>query len=54
MVGKVYVRIVVDRIHKVTKDLIDDKQKGFGVRKEYVDQIFTLKQIYEKSLKEKM
>ena len=29
MVGKIYVDILVDRIHRATEGLIDDKQKNF-------------------------
>ena len=52
MVGNIYEGIQVDRIHKVNKGLIDDKQGGFRARRRgYVDQIFTLKQIGEKAQK---
>ena len=49
MVGKIYARILVDRVRKVTEGLIDDKQAVFRPGKGYVDQIFTLKQVGEKA-----
>ena len=48
-VGKIYTGILLDRVHKVTKDLIDDEQGGFKVGRGCVDQIFTLKQIGKKA-----
>ena len=41
--------IVVDRVRKVTKGLIDDEQGDFRAGMGCVDQIFTLKQIGEKA-----
>ena len=49
MVGKIYAGILVDRVCKVTGGLIDDEQGGFRVGRGCVDQIFTLKQIDEKT-----
>ena len=49
MVGKIYARILVDRVRKVTGCSIGDEQGGFRVRKGCVDQVFTLKQIREKA-----
>ena len=40
---------VVGKIYRVTGGLIDDEQGGFRVGRRYIDQIFTLKQIVEKS-----
>ena len=48
VVGKIYAGILVDRIRKVTKSLIDDGQGGYRAERGYVDQILTLKQIGEK------
>ena len=45
VVGKIYVGILVDRVHRVTDGLIDDE--GFQSRE--VDLIFTMKQIGEKA-----
>ena len=44
MVGKIYIWILVDRVHRVTGGLIDDDQGGFRAGRGYVYQIFTLKQ----------
>ena len=37
----------------MTGGLIDDEQGGFRAGREYVDQVFTLKQICEKAKEEK-
>ena len=49
MVGKIYAGILVDRVRKVTRSLIDDEQGGFKAGRGCVDQIFTLKEIGEKA-----
>ena len=49
VVGKIYVRILVDRVRRVTGDLNEDEQGGFRAGRVYVVQIFTLKQIGEKA-----
>ena len=49
MVGKIYAGILVDKVCKVTEDLIDDEQGGFRAGRGYVDQIFNLKKIGEKA-----
>ena len=41
-------------MQRVTGGLIDDEQGGFRVGRECVNQIFTLKQIGEKALGQKM
>ena len=43
VVGKIYAGILVDRVHRVTEDLIDYEQGEFQAGKGCVDQIFTLK-----------
>ena len=53
MVVKNTCRILVDRVHKVTEDLIDDEQRGFKAGRGCVDKIFILKQIGEKAREEK-
>ena len=53
VVGKIYEGILVNRVRKVTEGLIDDEQGGFRAGRGYVDQIFTLKQIGEKTREEK-
>ena len=40
---------LVDRVLRVTGNLIDDEQGDFTAGKGYADQIFTLKQIGEKA-----
>ena len=47
--GKIYARVLVDRVHKVTESLIDDEQGRSRAGKGCVDQIFTVKQIGEKA-----
>ena len=54
MVGKIYAGILVDRVRKVTKGLIEDEQGGIKAGRGCVDQIFTLKQLSEKAQGEKM
>ena len=47
--GKIYAGILVDRVSRMIEGLIDDEQGGFRAGKECVNQIFTLKQIGEKT-----
>ena len=47
MAGKIYTRILVDTVRRVTGGLIDDEQGSFTAGKGCVDKIFTLKQIGE-------
>ena len=49
VVRKIYARILIDRVCKVTRGLIDDEQGVFRAGRGCVDQIFTLKQIFEKA-----
>ena len=49
MVGKIYAGMLEDRVHRQTEGLIDNEQRSFKARREFVGQIFTLKQIGEKS-----
>ena len=49
VVRKIYVRILVDTVCRVTGSLIDDEQRGFRAGRGSADQIFTLKQIGEKA-----
>ena len=50
MVGKIYAGILVGRVRRVTRGLIDDgEQGGFRAGRGCVDQIFTLNQIDEKT-----
>ena len=53
LVRKIYAGVIVDRVRKVTEDLIDDEQGGFRLGRERVDQIFILKQIGEKAWEKK-
>ena len=46
-VGKIYVGILVDRVHRLTGSLFDDEQGCFRAGRGCVNQIFTLKQIGE-------
>ena len=45
VVGKIYVRILVDRVRRVTGVLIEDEKRGVRAGRGCVDQILTLKQI---------
>ena len=47
--GKIYTGILVDRVHKVTEDLIDYVQGGFRVGRRCIDQIFIQKEKCEKA-----
>ena len=49
VVGKIYAVILVDRVGKVIEGLNDDEQGGFRAGRGCVDQIFTLRQIGEKT-----
>ena len=51
MVGKIYVGILI--VRRVTVGLIDDTEGAFREGREWVDQIFTLKQIGEKAREKK-
>ena len=42
-VGKIYAGILVDRVRRVTRGLIDNEQGGFKMGRVCVDQIFILK-----------
>ena len=53
MAGKINARILVDRVRRMTKGLIDDEQGRFMSWRGYVDQIFTLEQIGEKAREKK-
>ena len=53
VVRKIYARIQVDRVHRVTEGLTDDEQGGFRGGKGCIDQIFTLRQIGEKAWEKK-
>ena len=49
LVGKIYARVLLERVREVTEGLMDDEQKGFRAGRGCVDQIFFLKQIGEKA-----
>ena len=49
VVGKIYADILVDRVRRVTRGLIEDEQGDFRAGRGYVDQLFTLIQIDEKA-----
>ena len=54
MAGKIYARILLDRVCKVTEGLIDDEQGDLRAGEGCVDQIFTLKQTGEKAQEKEM
>ena len=47
--GKVYARILDERVRKVTEGLIGEEQGGYRKGKGCVDQIFAVKQVCEKA-----
>ena len=48
MVGKVYARILSDRLREETNGVVMDKQGGFRPGRGCVDQIFNVRQVIEK------
>ena len=48
VVGKIYARVVCDRLRLITDAVLMDEQGGFRVRRGCVDQIFAVRQITEK------
>ena len=50
MVGKVYGRILINRIRDKTQNVIEEVQSGFRRGRGCTDQIFIVRQIYEKYL----
>ena len=53
MDGKIYARILLDRVRRVIRGLIDDEQGGFRAGRGCVNQNLTLKQIGEKAREKK-
>ena len=53
VVGKIYARILLGIICRITGGLIDDEQEGFRSGRRFLDQIFTLKQIGKKAREKK-
>ena len=49
-VGKIYGRVLIERVKRKTKDSVSDEQCGFRDGRGCVDQIFFLKNLIEKSL----
>ena len=48
MSGKIYAGILMDRVHRMIEDLINDEQRDFRSERGCIDQIFTLKLKVEK------
>ena len=48
VVGKIYARVVCDRLRLLTDAVLMDKQGGFMVRRGCVEQIFAVRQVIEK------
>ena len=46
---KTYSGVLMDRVYKVTEELIDDEQRGFRSKRECVDQIIALKELRGKN-----
>ena len=53
VVGKIYAGILVERVRRVTEDMIGEEQGAFRSGRGCVDQIFTLKQMSEKMREKK-
>ena len=50
VVGKIYTRVVCDRLRMITDAVLMDEQGGFRVRSGCVDQIFAVRQVTEKAI----
>merc|ERR1711911_567486 len=46
--GKVYGRVLIERVRGMTEEMIGEEQCGFRVGRGCVDQVFSLKQLSEK------
>src|SRR5678816_1578033 len=53
VVGKVYGRILIERVRGLTEGRMGEEQGGFREGRGCVDQVFTLKMLVEKSLERK-
>ncbi|MCP3680826.1 MAG: reverse transcriptase family protein [Gammaproteobacteria bacterium] len=53
VVGKIYSRMVIDRVRNITEKLVGEEQGGFRKGRGCVDQIFTLRHIVEKCLEKR-
>ena len=49
LVGKIYAKVLLERVREVTEGLMVHEQKGFRAGRGCIDQIFFLKQIGEKA-----
>ena len=54
VVGKIYARVVCDRLRLITDAVVMDEQGGFRVRRGCVDQIFAVRQVTEKVIEKDM
>ena len=50
MVGKVYARVLNDRVKLMTAEKVMDEQGGFKAGRGCIDQIFAVRQIVEKTI----
>ena len=50
VIGKIYGRILINRVREITEELVGEEQGGFRKGKGCVDQIFVLRNIVEKYL----
>ena len=53
MVGKIYVRIVSDRLKVLTNVLVMDEQGEFRAGRGCIDQVLPVRQVFEKAIKDK-
>ena len=53
MPGKVYGRILIERVHVLTEGMIGEEQCGFRSGRGCVDQVFVMKQMSEKFCRKK-
>ena len=51
VVGKIYARIVSDRLKVLTNALVMDEQGGFRAGRGCIDQVFAVRQVFEKVIK---
>ena len=48
--GKVYGRVLIEKVREITEDLIGEEQSGFRMGRGCVDQVFVMEQLSEKCL----
>ncbi len=51
--GKVYRKVITERVQRPTEEKISEEQGGFRKGRECVDQIFSFRMVLEKNIREK-